>query len=208
MEPRLAQERPSNAGGLFAMLDGTPAHILTIAGLAITLFAPLIFSMRMASADSARAQLDQAEALVNLDVADWEKKNPRSSSSSFSSMTSDPSQPTESWDERRNKERERLEEQSNLINLRKEFLSAQAGAAGMTSHLVIGWIGRLLLLTGLLILTIQSDGLRQKILLVVLVVVMFSALSGINLGFQATGNVGGEPVRRIEMPDTPTRPDR
>ncbi len=154
MEPRYAQERPLNAGGLFAMLDGTPAHILTIVGLAITLFAPLIFSMKMASAESARAQMDQAEALVNLDVADWERKNPRESSNAFqSSITGDPNQPNQqSWEERKNKEKERLEENYNLIGMRKQFLDAQAAAAGTTSHLVIGWIGRLLLLTGLLIL--------------------------------------------------------
>jgi hypothetical protein len=49
------------------------------------------------------------------------------------------------------------------------------------------------------VLTIQSDGLRQKILLVVLLVVMISALSGVNLDFQAHGSLGDSPSPPVRV---------
>lgn len=95
---------------------------------------------------------------------------------------------------------EELDKKYDAIGPRRAVVEAQTSMAGTRSHLVIGWLGRLLLLLGLLVLTLQSEGLRQKVALIVLLVVMFSALSGVNLGFQAQGNLGEDRVETISAP--------
>lgn len=85
------------------------------------------------------------------------------------------------------KKQEELDKKYDAIGPRRAIVEAQTAVAGTRSHLVIGWLGRLLLLLGLLVLTVQSEGVRQKVILIVLLVVMFSALSGVNPGFQAQG---------------------
>jgi hypothetical protein len=101
------------------------------------------------------------------------------------------------------KKQEELDNTYETITPRREIAEATTAVAGTRSHLVIGWLGRLLLLLGLLILTLRSDGLRQKVLLIVLLVVMFSALSGVNLDFLAQGRLG-EPPRVTERSPQPS----
>jgi hypothetical protein len=61
------------AKGLFARLDGTPAHLLIIAGLALRLCAPLIPSFKLAEVAGARVASDQAEALIQLDLEEFKR---------------------------------------------------------------------------------------------------------------------------------------
>lgn len=98
------------------------------------------------------------------------------------------------------KKQEQLDKTYDAIGPRRAVVEAQTSVAGTRSHLVIGWLGRLLLLLGLLVMTVQSEGVRQKVILIVLLVVMFSALSGVNLGFQAQGHLGEERIESSVAP--------
>ena len=201
--------------GLFAKLDGTPAHVLIIAGLALTLFAPLIPNFKIAGVASARMEADQADALIELDLADLKREQDKERKEelrqaqgneiSFVGLTPEEMQKRQEEARKRDADRQKREEarqktleqkQEDLkkkydnVVLKRAVLAAQSSAAGMHWHLVLSWLGRLALLAGLLVLTIQSEGPRQKVLLVVLLVVMFSSLSGVNLDFLARGNLG------------------
>ncbi|HLG17937.1 MAG TPA: hypothetical protein VJH03_26075 [Blastocatellia bacterium] len=87
--------------------------------------------------------------------------------------------------------KEDLDSKYDTIEPRRDVLAAETSLAGTRSNLVIGWLGSLMLVLGLLVLTLQSEGVRQKVVLIVLLVVMFSALSGVNLDFVAQGRMGG-----------------
>lgn len=204
--------------GLFAKLDGTPAHVLIIAGLALTLFAPLIPNFKLAGVASARMDAEQADALIELDLADLKRDQDRerkeelrqaqANEISFVGLTPEELQKRQEEARKREADRQKREEarqkaleqkQDDLkkkydnVVLKRAVLRAQNSAAGMHWHLVLAWLGRLALLAGLLVLTIQSEGVRQKVLLVVLLVVMFSSLSGVNVDFLARGNLGESP---------------
>jgi len=227
------------AKDLFARLDGTPAHVLIIAGLALTLFAPLIPSFKIAEVVSARVASDQAESLIDLDLEELKRtqeaerkkdkeEGERDVGSPFTSATLTPEEQVKQQAERQKREAERqkreadrqkaleqkqeeLKKKYDTIGRKRALLDAQTSAAGMRWHLVLAWLGRLMLLVGLLALTIQSEGVRQKVLLVVLLVVMFSALSGVNLDFLARGSLGESlPQTESSSPVTapPSRPPR
>ena len=85
---------------------------------------------------------------------------------------------------------EELERKYDTVPIRRQIAEAQTAVAGTQSHLVLGWLGRLLLVAGLLVLMLQSEGLRQKVILVVLLIVMFIALSGVDLDL-GQGHMGG-----------------
>jgi hypothetical protein len=109
------------------------------------------------------------------------------------------------------KKQEELDKKYDTIPARRVVSEEQTAVAGTRSHLMIGWLGHLLLLLGLLVLTFQSEGVRQKVLLVVLLVVMFSALSGVNLNFLARGSLGEAPSQgESSLPGAtpPSRPPR
>jgi hypothetical protein len=226
------------AKDLFAKLDGTPAHVLIIAGLALVLFAPLIPSFKLAEVSSARSAADQAQSLIDLDLEELRRtqeeerkkdkeESERDARSAFTGATLTPEEQTRQQEERQKREaarqqretdrqkaleqkQEELKKKYDTISLRREVLDAQASAAGMRWHLVLAWLGRLALLVGLLTLTLRSEGVRQWVLLIVLLVVMFSALSGVNLNFLARGSLGEEPQTESTLPSTapPGRPPR
>ncbi|MGH9801588.1 MAG: hypothetical protein ACRD82_14590, partial [Blastocatellia bacterium] len=104
--------------------------------------------------------------------------------------------------------REELQKQFDIVSRKRDVLTAQASASGMRWPTVLAWLGRLMLLVGLLVLTIQSEGLRQKVVLTVLLVVLFVALSGVNLNFNAQGNLGvpGRSEAPAQMNAPPSRP--
>ncbi|MBS1789335.1 MAG: hypothetical protein JST85_16540 [Acidobacteria bacterium] len=220
----------NQAKGLFARLDGLPAHALVIAGLAFTLLSPLIPSFKLAELASARVASEQAESLIALDLEDLKqtqekarkqdeerKLAERQQDSSFSTLSPEEIQKKRDEQQKRDDERqkreadrktameqkqEELKKKYDTVELKRALLTAQSSAAGLRWHLALAWLGRLMLLVGLLVLTIQSEGLRQKVLLIVLLVVMFSALSGINLNFMAQGNLGES------QPETSAPPQR
>ncbi|MCI0487627.1 MAG: hypothetical protein L0229_13630 [Blastocatellia bacterium] len=238
--------------GLFAKVEGTPAHILIVLGLALILLAPLILNFKGAGLASSIAEFEQIKAQKELDFeevqrdqANRRKKSPEvlkheeaKKQREEEKRTSSPFDPFLSPEQRdamvkqeqekdkaveelkkavdeKDAERakaleemkEGLEQKYDTIPIRREMAEAQTAVAGTRSHLVLGWMGNLLLIVGLLVLMLQSEGLRQKIILIVLLVVMFSALSGVNLDFLAQGRMGGSstiPSRTTDRaPETP-----
>jgi hypothetical protein len=211
--------------GLFPVLDGTPAHALIILGLTLILFAPLIPSFKLAKAASARLESEQADALIELDLADLkrdqEKERAEEARLEQESITRAPAPGTPEEFAKRQEElqkrqaerqkhedarkdaldrkQEELKKKYDPVTLRRAVLTTQASVAGMRWHLVLAWLGRVALIVGLLVLTIQSEDLRQKILLVVLLVVLISALSGVNLDFQAHGSLGDSPAPPVRV---------
>ena len=224
--------------GLFAMIQGTPAHILIIVGLALTLIAPLILNFKGAALASSQAEFDKMKAQKELDLEEFKrdqgearKKSPevikhKEATEERKPVAFDPSLSLSQMEAQRNREQEKdkaiqelkkavdekdkerekaldekkegLDKKYDTIAIRREISEAQTAVAGTRSHLVLGWLGRLLLLVGLLVLMLQSEGLRQKVILIVLLVVMFSALSGVNLDFLAQGRMGGTAPRATE----------
>jgi len=221
---------------IFARLDGTPAHVLIIAGLALTLLTPLIPNFKLAEVASARVASDQAESLIELDLDELkraqeaERKKEKEQSEQedrarFTSATQPPEEFQKQQQERQKREAERqkleterqraleqkqeeLRKQYDTTSRKRALLDAQTSAAGMRWHLVLGWLGSVMLLVGLLTLTIQSEGARQKVLLVILLVVMFSALSGVNLNFLARGSLGETSPQGESIITPPSRPPR
>lgn len=173
------------SGGLFQMLDGAPAQALVILGLAITLFAPLIPGFKRDRVVSAQVSLERAERLSEMELDELRQQQDRDAT------RAQQADPSATPDERAlDAKREEIRRRYNIAEKRRALVEAQASAAGSFWYLVLRWIGHLLLILGLLVLTLLSEGARQIILLVVLLVVLFSALSGVNLGFQASGNLG------------------
>lgn len=75
---------------------------------------------------------------------------------------------------------------------------AQMAATGMRWHLVLLFLGNVMLLVGLVIVTLESTGATQKVALVILLVAMFSALSGVTLNFLTLGSLGGDEARQSQ----------
>ena len=97
--------------------------------------------------------------------------------------------------------RKDLEQKNDTMVLQRDYLRAKASAAGTRIHLLFGWIGRLMLLAGLLAITFMSEGTQQKVVLVVLLVVLFSSLAGANLSILGAGQFGdsSEMVRQLKL---------
>ena len=235
-ETNLEAKRGSK--GLFATIQGTPAHVLIILGLALTLLAPLILNFKGAALASSQAELDKMKAQKDLDLEEFrrdqaelrkkspevirhkeavEERKPVPFDASLSPAQIEARQKEEQdkdkaiqelkkavddKDKERekalNEQKEELDKKYDTIAIRREIAEAQTAVAGTRSHLMLGWVGRLLLILGLLVLMLQSEGLRQKVILIVLLVVMFSALSGVNLDFLAQGRMGGTAPRATD----------
>ena len=183
-------------GGLFQMLDGPPAQALVILGLALTLFAPLIPGFKRDRVISAQVAMERAERLAEMDLDDFRQAQEREANAQQANQSGsfeDASRLSGEREKALDAKREEIRRRYDIQGKRRALIDAQASAAGSFWYLVLRWIGHLLLVLGLLILTLMSDGARQKILLIILLVVLFSALSGISLGFQASGNLGSGP---------------
>jgi hypothetical protein len=188
---------------IFTSLNGTRAQVLVVAGLALTLFAPLIPQFRLSRVNSARTAYDNAEALIELEMEEIKREQERQNKQDnvvLASMTYEQRQVESAALQKRQAElqrvaddkREALKKQYDRTQLKRRLLLAQRDAAGMPWHSVIGWIGSLALIIGLLTLTVLSEGMTQKIYLVVLLLVLFSALSGVRVDFLAAGQMGGD----------------
>lgn len=186
-----------NGKDLFAKFEGTPAQVLIVLGLALTLFAPVWVRIDSARVSKAKARFDQAGQIIDLEMEKFKKDQEveRRMMNENTAMT---------FDERSKKEEElrkaadakqtELEKSNDTTELKRAWLEAQAEVAGSRAYLWVGWLGRLLLLLGLLAITVQSEGLKQKIVLIVLLAVMFSSLSGLNLDFASIGHMGESPA--------------
>lgn len=184
-----------NGKDLFGKLGGTTAQALVVAGFLLALLAPLLPRYQAAGAAGAKAEYEKAAGLVDLDLELFRKAEEAKLGESSSEPTFFGQRPGQQADLRRavDKKKEELETKHRVHAKRRALLESQARASGSRLHLLIGWLGRLLLILGLLTLTLESDGMRQKVLLIILLVVLFSALTGVSVGFEARGNLGSGP---------------
>ena len=163
----------------FAKLDGTPAHILVILGLFLMLLSPLITNFFAAGVAKAGAAAEQSDDFMRLDMKEFtdkqdeEKKNEERSGASFEDRQKHEQDRQKAYDD---KQRE-LKNKYNATATRREFLEATASFVGMRVHYFATFLGALCLLVGLIVMTVQASGTTQKVLLIILLVVMFSALS-------------------------------
>ena len=203
--------------GVFAKLGGAPAQILIIVGLVFVLAAPLIPNFKSARVARAQTEFAQVDTLMELDLDDLTRTQERerkedADAAQRESTTSinyslGPEEIQRQQQERaaaQEKRQERERDRQKVFEDKKEELKkkydsnarkralveAQVAASGMRWHLVLLFLGNAMLLIGLLVLTLESDGMRQKVALIVLLVVLFSALSGVSLNFLAAGSMG------------------
>lgn len=206
--------------GLFEKLNGAPAQALIVLGLVLVLAAPLIPNFKSAGVARAQTELSQVDTLMELDLDDLKRTQERERKEDVEAAERDNAAPTNyslgadeiqkqqqqrqaKEEKRQAKEKERqkvLDDKQEELkkkydsNARKRTLmEAQVASSGVRWHLVLLFLGNVMLLIGLLVLTLQSEGVRQKVALIILLVVMFSALSGISLNFLAAGSLGERP---------------
>ncbi len=179
-----------NDKNLFAQLDGLIAQLLVIVGLTLVLFSPRVPQLQNLGVEAALGDQKIANARMNLDLEKFKQDNVPSDDELRET-------PYQELATRQKEIRDSIKRKS--IELRKAYrideLNHEAAAAipsagGAKFALILRWLGRLALLLGLLVLTVQSEGMRQKVLLLVLLVVLFSSLSGVHLNFGASGQLG------------------
>lgn len=191
---------------IFQALDGRPAQILVLAGLALTLLTPLIPSARYAAVDRARSSLNNAEEMIKLEMEELEREQERETKESQAALAGMGWEQQQAATQQRqqrvaelqriaDEKREELKKRYDRTKLKRQLLSAQTAASGLWLHGVVDWLGSVLLIVGLLALTATASGLTQKVFLVILLVVLFSALSGVRLDFLAAGQMGGQESR-------------
>ncbi len=202
--------------GVFSRLNGAPSQALIVAGLVLVLFAPLIPSFKAARVARAQTELSQVDTLTEVDLDDLKRTQDRERKDDQAAAEKDqapinyslgPAEVQKQVQERqgreaarqaREKERQKvfddkkdeLKKKYDSNERRRELIDAQVASSGMRWHHVLSFLGNAMLLIGLLVLTLESTGVRQKIALIILLVVMFSALSGVNINFLASGGLG------------------
>lgn len=185
-----------SAQNLFAKLSGTPAQILVILGLGVTLFVPAWRHYREAGVLKAQARFDQAVQMVKLDVEDFKKGQLTELKSLNENTTLSPQTRQEKVDQLRAAATAKMEELQKTYDdmpLKRAWLAAQSRAIDTRWPDLAGWIGRVMLLLGLLALTVQSDGMRQKSYLIVLLVALLASVASMSpdLSLASLGQMGG-----------------
>lgn len=154
---------------IFEILDGRPAQILVVAGLALVLAAPLIPQFKQAAVNSARSAYDNAEAMIELDMEDIKREQERQSkpstavnlaAMSFEQQQAESQQRQAKLAELQrvaDEKREALMKRYDRTVLKRNLLVAQRDAAGMRWHLLLGWLGTIGLIVGLLTLTVRAE---------------------------------------------------
>jgi flagellar motor protein MotB len=202
--------------GVFSKLNGAASQALVVIGLVFVLAAPLIPSFKAARVARAQTELSQVDTLTELDLDDLKRSQDRERKEDVAAAERDQAplnyalgpvevqkqqqerQSRETARQAREKERQKvfddkkdeLKKKYDSNERRRELIDAQVAFSGMRWHLVLSFLGNAMLLIGLLVLTLESVGVRQKIALVILLVVMFSALSGVSINFLASGGLG------------------
>lgn len=177
----------------FSRLYAGPAEWLIIIGLALTLFIHIIPSFKDGAVESSRVRVETAEEMLRLDmkVFEREQESERRKLNTDTSLAPEERQKKEqALRDSADRMRRDLEQKYDTIVLQREYLRAKASAAGTRVHILFGWLGRLLLISGLLAITLMSEGTKQKVVLVVLLVVLFSSLAGANLSILGAGQFG------------------
>lgn len=219
-------DTPRQNDGVFSKLDGAPAQIMIIVGLVLLLAVPMIASFRSAGVARAQTALTQVDSLSELDLDDLKRTQEKERKADQEAAEKENSTPLNygtmppeqiqqhqqqrqaAMEKRQERERERqkvfedkreeLKKKYDANARKRDLLDAQASAAGDRSHHVLLFLGNVLLLVGLLVVTLQSTGVTQKIALIILLVVMFSALSGVNLTFLTAGSMGERNAPNLE----------
>jgi hypothetical protein len=218
-------EETTTRNDWFSRLNGPIAQILIITGLILVLFAPLIPSFKTARAARAQTEFSQVDTLIEVDLQELVRAQERERKDDQAAAQRDRTTPinyslgseevrkqqqqrqaAETAREEREAARQKaLEDKTEELkkkydaNARKRtLLDAQMSATGMRWHLLLLFIGNAMLLIGLMVLTLESNGPRQKVLLVILVVVMFSALPGV--GISVLGSLGSPTSSSVSTP--------
>lgn len=221
-------EETSTRGDVFSLLSGPRAQILIVAGLILLLVAPLIPRFKSARVARAQTELSQVDTLIALEMDDLQKQQEREQKADLAAVQRENANPigyglggeeyrrqlalrAEAQAKREQRESDRqkvLEEKQEELRkkydsnaLRRDLVYAQVAASGMSWHHLLAFFGNLMLLLGLLVFALSSTGMSQKIAMVMLFIVLFSALSGISLNFVAAGNLGENSA--VELLKTP-----
>ncbi len=172
-----------SAQNLFAKLSGTPAQVLVILGLGLTLFVPAWRHYREVGVSKVQARFDQTLQMVKLDVEDFKKGQFAELKTLDANTALSPQARQEKVDQMRKAASAKMEELQKTYDdmpLKREWLAAESKAIDTRWPDLAGWIGRVMLLLGLLAMTVQSDGLRQKALLIVLLVALLGSVASMS----------------------------
>lgn len=218
-------EETTTRNDWFSRLNGPTAQILIIAGLILVLFAPLIPSFKTARVARAQTEFSQVDTLMEVDLQDLARAQERERKDDQAAAQRDRTTPINyslgqaevqrqqqqrqtaetARQERELARQKALEDKTEELikkydanDRKRTALDAQISATGMRWHLVLLFVGNAMLLIGLIVLTLESNGPRQKVLLVILVVVMFSALPGVGINF--LGSLGSPTSSAVRTP--------
>ncbi len=172
---------------LFGVLDGIPANLMIVLGLFLLLIGLTVPGCRRAYAESVEAEWRLASALYEHDLAQFSEAQERERQAERDAAAANPSAPPDfvANEARRQtllrQETQRLEREHEVPERRRDALEAAASAEGLWAHRVFEWLGRLLLLLGLIVVTSQAQGLRQKVFAILTAIVLLSSISGMDL---------------------------
>jgi hypothetical protein len=193
---------------IFAKLDGTTAHILVILGLFLMLLSPLITRFRSASVARAGIMAEQTDDLSRLDLQELrdQQEEDRKKDSAANLAPEEMSNRERTRSTVMEQKQQELKKKYNVTEARRDYLTATADLAGTRTQYIASFLGALCMLIGLLVMTVQSEGTRQKVMLIILLVVMFSALPGISLSLEGKSNLGGSGGAGSPSEGLPSRP--
>ena len=189
-----SERRPKR--DLFGVLDGFPANAMIVLGLFFLLIGLTVPGCRRAYASSVDAESRLALALLlvadDAQVVVQEREREAERQQAIANPMAPPD--TVANEARRQaqlaSETRRLEGVHDVSDKRRDALEAAASVQGMFAHRVFEWLGRLLLLIGLIAVTSSAEGTRQKVFMVLTVIVLLTSISGLDLDFDLGTRVG------------------
>jgi hypothetical protein len=137
------------------------AYGAVIVGVLLSVAAPLLPRYQNLRLESAQAELEAGRKQYQADIKEAQAKKGKAQARALASL------------------------RENLEQLESEVSEARAGTSGSAWSLYAHWLGRVLLILGLLTLVVGAAAATQKALLVVLGIVLLTSLGGAHL------NIGG-----------------
>lgn len=210
--PQAGAAPPRAEGGsgrdLFVAAGGVPANLLVVVGLLMVLLGAMLPDCRSASARKTIAEFREAEAMVDLEVDEFRAQQERQVQAALANPQAPVPSATQNETALRQR-RDSLESQYRIAQRRRDALGAEASVQGMRAHLFVNWIGRFLLVLGLLMMTLRAEGTKQKVLVAVLLLAMLSALPGLQIDLNAGSRLGSRDTSTLSLPDRDiTHPER
>jgi hypothetical protein len=202
---------PKPKRDLFGLLDGFPSNILVVLGLFLLLLGLTIPGCREAFADSKEAEWRLAEALMDHDLTQMRRAQEREREAERQQAATNPAAVVDvSANEARRTaqltaEEQRLERSHDIPDKRRAALEAAASVRGMWVYRWVEWLGRLLLLLGLIVITAQATGAKQKVFVVLTTIVLLTSISGIDFNFDVGSRVRTSEERESEGALDPPR---